>query len=262
VELRDKVVLLTGASEGIGAACAAAFRAAGARLSLTARSREKLAAVAAGEEVTTPADLQVAEDRRRVVDETLCRFGRIDVLVNNAGVGLYAPAHAASIDDTRRMFELNFFAPLELIQLVTPGMKARGTGAIVNVSSIGGKVTLPWFTLYSATKFALGALTEGLRMELRRDGIHCMTVCPGYVKTRFQQNILSGDVPPALGGLRNRWAITPERCAEAIVSGLRRDANTVVTPATGWFFIGLERIAPSLVHRRMENIYHEQRVNR
>lgn len=259
MELEGKVVLITGASEGIGAACARSFRARGARLALTARSAEKLAAVASGQEAAIPGDLLDPEHRRTVIAETLRRYGRIDILVNNAGVGLYAPAHRAGMEDTRRMFELNFFAPLELIQLVTPGMKERHSGAIVNVSSIGGKVTLPWFTLYSATKYALGALTEGLQMELRQDGIHCMTVCPGYVKTRFQQNVLQGEVPPALGGMRARWAITPEQCADAIVRGLSRDAHTVVTPATGWLLVALERIAPSLVHRRLERLYHQQR---
>jgi short-subunit dehydrogenase len=261
MHLEDKVVLITGASEGIGAACAAAFRSRGARLALTARSREKLAAVAGAGDTVIPADLLVAEDRRRIVEETLARYGRIDVLLNNAGVGLYAPAHRAPMDETRRMFELNFFAPLELIQLVSAGMKERRSGAIVNVSSIGGKVTLPWFTLYSATKFALGALTEGLRMELRREGIHCMSVCPGYVKTGFQRNVLKGDVPAALGGMRQRWAITPEQCAQAIVNGLLRNRTTVVTPATGWLLIALERIAPGIVHRQLESIYHEHGSN-
>jgi short-subunit dehydrogenase len=261
MHLEDKVVLITGASEGIGAACAAAFRSRGARLALTARSADKLAGVAAGGEAVITADLLNAEHRRRIVEETLHRYGRIDVLVNNAGVGLYAPAHRAPMEETRLMFELNFFAPLDMIQLVTPGMKARRSGAIVNVSSIGGKITLPWFTLYSCTKFAVGALTEGLRMELRRDGIHCMTVCPGYVKTRFQQNVLQGEVPPALGGMRQRWAITPEQCAEAIVGGLLRDRATVVTPATGWLLIALERVLPGIVHSRFENIYHEHGSN-
>jgi short-subunit dehydrogenase len=257
MRLEDRVVLITGASEGIGAACASAFRARGARLALSARSAGKLAAAAAAADLTISADLLAPQQRQVIVERTLERFGRIDVLVNNAGVGLYAPAHAAAMEDTRRMFELNFFAPLEMIQLVVPGMKARHSGAIVNVSSIGGKVTLPWFTLYSATKYALGSLTDGLRTELRRDGIHCMTVCPGYVKTRFQQNVIRGDVPDALGSMRQRWAITPEQCAEALVRGLMRDANTVVTPRAGWLLIAAERVLPSIVHRRMESIYHQ-----
>jgi len=139
-------------------------------------------------------------------------------------------------------------------------MRAQGSGTIVNVGSIAGKVTLPWFTLYSASKYALGSLTDGLRMELRSFGIHTMTVCPGYVRTRFQQNVLAGS-PPKLSGLRERWAITPERCAEDIARGIERGARTIVTPATGWLFIGLDRILPALIERQLESIYLEQGMN-
>ncbi len=258
MRLNGKVVLITGASEGVGAACAAIFQSRGAVVVVTARSADKLRSVAGLSGLAIAADLLQEADRRRVIDETLNRYGHIDVLVNNAGVGLYAPAHIAPAADTRRMFELNFFAPLHLIQLVTPQMKERRSGAIVSVSSIAGKVTLPWFTLYSATKHALASLTDGLRMELRRHGIHCMNVFPGYVRTRFQHNVLSGDVPEALGGMRQRWAITPEQCARAIVRGLERDAKTVVTPATGWILIALERLFPSVVHRQLEEICYRQ----
>jgi short-subunit dehydrogenase len=157
------------------------------------------------------------------------------------------------------MFELNFFAPLELIQLAAPYMKRQGDGAIVNISSIAGKVTLPWFTLYSASKYALGSMTDGLRMELRRAGIHSMTVCPGYVKTGFQSHVLHGSVPEAVGGMKSRWAITAEECAQAIVKGLERNARTVVAPAAfGWLFVVLERLFPWLVDRQLEAMYWKQ----
>ncbi|MEJ7606180.1 MAG: SDR family NAD(P)-dependent oxidoreductase [Bryobacteraceae bacterium] len=144
-------------------------------------------------------------------------------------------------------------APLDIAQQAAVYMKAQRGGMIVNVGSIAGKVTLPWFTLYSASKYALGSLTDGLRMELRSYGVHTMTVCPGYVDTRFQQNVLSGD-PPALGAPARRWAITADRCAEAIVRGIEREARTVVTPASGWVLIMLERLFPTLVDRQLEKI--------
>ena len=95
---------------------------------------------------------------------TLERFGAIDLLINNAGVGLYAHSWSASMEDVRQLMELNFFALLGMIQLVAPHMRNRRSGMIVNVSSIGGKMPLPWATLYSASKYAVTALTEGLRM--------------------------------------------------------------------------------------------------
>jgi short-subunit dehydrogenase len=97
-------------------------------------------------------------------------------------------------------------------------------------------------------------------MELQSFGIQTMTVCPGYVRTQFQQNVLAGS-PPKLSGLRQRWAITPERCAEDIARGVERAARTVVTPATGWLLVGLSRILPALVERRLEKIYLEQGMN-
>src|SRR5260370_2420725 len=99
------------------------------------------------------------------------------------------------MDDARALFELNLFAPLALTQLVVAGMQERKRGTIVNISSIAGKVTLPWFTLYSVSKFALGSLTDGLRMELKPYGIHAMTVWPGYVNPDFQAHALRPQPP-------------------------------------------------------------------
>src|SRR3954464_12555137 len=153
MQIDKKVVVITGASEGIGAACAAAFRKRGALLSLTARSQERLEAVGGAEALVTPGDLRDERTRASLIERTMKRFGRIDILINNAGVGLYQPAHRADLASVRAMFELNIFAPLDLIQKAVPHMKKSGGGTIVNVGSIGGKITLPWFTLYSATKY-------------------------------------------------------------------------------------------------------------
>jgi short-subunit dehydrogenase len=136
-------------------------------------------------------------------------------------------------------------------------MKQAGGGAIINIGSIAGKVTLPWLTLYSATKYCLGSLSEGLRMELKQDGIHVMIVCPGYILTRFQRNALAGS-PPDLVGRGKRWAISPEDCARDIARGLERDAPTVVTPRSGWAFIAAQRMFPRLVESRLEKIYRKQ----
>jgi short-subunit dehydrogenase len=189
-----------------------------------------------------------------VVNRTLDRFGAIDILVNNAGIGLYAPAWQAPLNEAHFLFELNFFAPLGMIQLVVPHMRQRGAGMIVNIGSIAGKVPLPWFTLYSATKFALGSLTEGLRMELADDGIRTMIVCPGYVKTEFQGHALVGQPPDRL--LRGKkFAISAEQCAEAVARGVERNARTVVTPASGWALILAQRLFPSLVEAQLKKIY-------
>jgi len=232
MRIDGKVVLITGASEGIGAACAAEFARRGAKLSLTARSEEglKRAGLAA---LVTPGDLTDEGTRRRVVARTLERFGAIDILINNAGVGAYLPSWNMPMEEARRLMELNFFALLDMTQLVVPHMRARSSGMIVNIGSIGGKMVLPWSTLYSASKYAVGALTEGLRMELRREGVHAMLVCPGFVKTGFQDG----------AGIALHSA--------AIRRGVERDARTVLTPRAGWILVALARVFPAIVQTRM-----------
>jgi short-subunit dehydrogenase len=253
MQIKDRVVLITGASEGIGAACARAFEKRGARLSLVARNSERLAAVGGTNTLRTAGDITSVEIRRSAVARTIERFGQIDILINNAGMGLYSAAWNAPMEDAHRLFELNLFAPLALTQLVVPYMRERKQGAIVNVSSIAGKVTLPWFTLYSVSKFALGSLTGGLRMELKPFGIHAMTVCPGYVKTEFQAHALGTRPPDAIMKGR-RFAITPEECAAAIARGVERDASTVVVPRIGWIFVALSRLFPRSVESKLAAI--------
>jgi len=249
MRIDGKVVLITGASEGIGAACAAEFARAGAKLSLTARSEEglKRAGPAA---LVTPGDLTSGDTRRQVVARTLERFGAVDILVNNAGVGTYLPSWNMPMEEARGLMELNLFALLDMTQLVVPHMRARHSGMVVNIGSIGGKMVLPWSTMYSASKYAVGALTEGLRMELRRDGVQAMLVCPGYVKTGFQEHVRGGRVPADV--LRSRrYAITAEQCAVAIRRGVERGARTVLTPRAGWILVALGRLFPATVQARM-----------
>lgn len=253
MRIEGKVVLITGASEGIGAACAAEFARAGARLALTARNAAGLAKAGGSGALTIQGDLTSDPDRREIVARTLDRFGVIDILINNAGIGTYQPSWNIPLDDARRLMELNFFALLALTQLVAPHMQERRSGMIVNVGSIGGKVVLPWMTVYSASKYALGALTEGMRMELRNHGVSTMLVCPGYVKTGFQQHVIAGKAPAPVERGR-RFAITPAECAHAIRRGVERDARTVVTPKAGWILVALARLFPSAVQARMADM--------
>jgi uncharacterized protein len=249
MKIEGKVVVITGASQGIGEACAAEFARAGARLSLIARNEDRLLR-ASPDALCTAGDITSPETRRLLVDRTLERYGQIDILINNAGIGLYRPAWDSPMDEVRGLMELNFFAALALTQVVVPHMRARRTGLIVNVGSIAGHLTLPWMTLYSASKSALGTLTEGLRMELRRDGVRAMLVCPGYVKTGFQKSVLAGQPPDEV--LRGRrMAITPAECALAIRRGVERDARTVNAPRAGALLVAAMRLFPSIVERRM-----------
>ena len=248
-------MLVTGASEGIGAACVKLLRARGANLSLASRSEEKLARAAAPGDLVTPIDLTSPDSPRRLVERTVERFGRLDTVINNAGHGIYWPVADSPERETRALFDLNFFAPLALAQAVVPHMRRQGSGTIVNIGSIAGHVALPWMPLYSASKSALGALTDSLRMELKRDGIHVMLVCPGYVLTDFHSHSF-GLQPPARVTDGKRFAISPDRCARDIVNGLENGARIVVTPRWGWFMIGMHRLAPRLVEAHLMQLNH------
>ncbi len=253
MEIRDKVALITGASEGIGAACAAALRKRGAKLSLIARSRQNLEAVGGPEAVITAGDLTDPAIQKTAIEATIARHGRVDILINNAGAGVYSPSWDSPQAETRKMFELNLFAPWQMTQLAVPHMRAQSGGVIVNVSSIAGKVTLPWFTLYSASKYALCSFSDGLRMEVRQFGIRVISVCPGYVDTGFQRHILAGEVPRAVAGGK-RFAVNADACAAAVVRGIERNARTVVTPRIGWLFIVAARLFPRVVDAQLERI--------
>jgi short-subunit dehydrogenase len=252
MDLGNKTALITGASSGIGRATAHALASEGARLILTGRSRERLDEVAhevsPAEAVVIPADLCERASLEKLAAEARDRFKAIDILVNCAGVGMYVPSFDADPVMLRRLFELNFFAPVDLTARLLPAMP-RG-GAVVNISSIGGKVPLPWLSLYSASKYALNGYSDGLRMELNGRGIQVMCVCPGFVETPFRDNVLVGRIPPAVNRQR-RFKITAEQCAAAIVDGLKKGKRTVVTPRIGWALVALVRLFPGVIFPRM-----------
>ena len=246
---RGKVILITGASEGIGAALATACRARGAMLSLVARNAERLREIGGPDAVITVGDITHEAIRRKAIEATVARFGRLDILVNNAGRGLYYRASDTPIDEARALMELNFFAPLALAQLATPHLRAS-KGSLVNVASIAAQIALPWLPIYSASKFALASLTSSQRMELHKDGVHVLCVYPGYVRTAFQDHAI-GPRPPQVVVQGKRFAVTPEQCAETIIRGIARRRNTVVTPWIGWGLVWLHRFFPALVESKM-----------
>lgn len=252
--LKGKVVLITGASDGIGAQLAASLAMRGASLSLVARTESKLrdviARTAAPNAIFTPGDITVEAVRQDAIQKTLSAFGRLDVLINNAGRGLYYRASDTPIDEARRLMELNFFAPMALAQIATPHLR-HARGALVNISSIAGQISLPWLPVYSASKFALASLSGSQRMELRRSGVNVMCVYPGYVKTEFQDHAI-GPKPPQVVVEGKRFAVTATQCAEAIVRGIENRRRTVVTPRIGWALVWLYRLFPRLVESRME----------
>ncbi len=189
--LAGQVVLITGASSGIGEATARRLARAGAKVVLAARRLDRLEALAREIDPTGVTVLVVAgditseADRRVLVTEALKKFGRIDALVNNAGFGTRGALEMVPVEAIRRNFETNVFSLLALTQLVVPAMRERGNGCIVNIGSVAGKIARPLSSIYDATKHALEAFTDGLRGELRPFGVRVALIRPGFIQTEF-----------------------------------------------------------------------------
>src|SRR5215831_10943019 len=192
--LRDKVVLITGGSRGLGLVLARHICAQGGNVTLIARDPDELARAKAdlvprgGMVLTIQCDLFDAAQIKAAVRQIIDRFGKIDILINNAGIIQVGPLEHMTREDFERAMQLHFWAPYELISQIVPEMRTWGGGRIVNISSIGGKVAVPHFGPYSASKFALTGFSDAIRAELARDNIRVTTVAPGLMRTGSHVN--------------------------------------------------------------------------
>jgi short-subunit dehydrogenase len=193
-DLRDKTVLITGGSRGLGLVMAREFARHGARLALCARDEEELERARLDlerfgvEVMVVRCDVRNRQEVNDMVAAVNARFGNVDVLVNNAGVIQVGPLEVMTEEDFEQAMQAHFWAPLNTIMAVLPSMRQRKSGRIVNITSIGGKVAVPHLVPYSASKFALVGLSKGLRAELMKDGISVTTVCPGLMRTGSPRN--------------------------------------------------------------------------
>jgi NAD(P)-dependent dehydrogenase (short-subunit alcohol dehydrogenase family) len=184
-DLKDKVVLITGASGGIGEAAARAFSREGARVAISARRREKLEQVAAGIPgcLVLPADLSDEEQVRQVMEKTFAAFGTIDILVNNAASIIVSSADQVKSEDLIRAFRTNLVAPVIACQVFYEYMKPRGGGQVINVGSPGFMMGIPFYSPYVCSKAALSAWTRTIQSEWAGTGIIISEYFPGYIKT-------------------------------------------------------------------------------
>ncbi|HJQ33514.1 MAG TPA: SDR family NAD(P)-dependent oxidoreductase [Pyrinomonadaceae bacterium] len=193
-DFEGKTVLVTGGSRGLGLVLARQFAAEGASVAICARDPQELERarrdlVARGARVFAfPCDVTERAQVRELVEVVTKRFGRVDVLVNNAGVIQVGPLETMTLEDFEQAMNVHFWGPLYTTLAVLPQMRARGEGRIVNVSSIGGKISVPHLVPYSASKFALAGLSDGLRAELAKDGVVVTSVFPGLMRTGSPRN--------------------------------------------------------------------------
>jgi short-subunit dehydrogenase len=221
VQLKNARVIVTGASSGIGRAIALEFGRRGARAALASRNRQALEEVAAlikaagGSAVVIPTDATAEGAVKHMADEAIRELGGIDILVNNAGQGLSATIGDASSADVEALFALNVLAAAAAIRAVVPIMRAQRSGMIINISSMAGRVVVPRIGYYSASKFALTAIGDALRMEESHRGIKVMNVFPGTTRSSFGENRL---------GTRGRQAhqVLPPVSAEKVARRIAR----------------------------------------
>jgi short-subunit dehydrogenase len=253
-----QVVVVTGASMGLGRALALEFARGGATVVLAARSRERLDAVEKELEALTRAppqtralvvatDVTRRDDLERLVDATIAKFGRLDVLVNNAGFGVSSLLELLPVGELDRIFAVNVFAPLHLVQIALPHLERSGRGIVVNVGSVIGRRAVPVLGAYCMTKFALAAFSESLRAEVSRRSVHVVHVEPGLTTTEFSRNrVLIGDAPREYD---QRFAMSAEEAARRAVAAVERRRDRVVLTFTGKLLILANALAPGLINR-------------
>lgn len=226
MDLRDRIVFITGASSGIGAACAEAFARIGARLLLCARRRDRLEQLAEHLRRTYNADVHIfaldvrdAATVQQAIDSLPEDWQAIEVLVNNAGLSrALDPVYANKIEDIDLMVDTNVKGLLYVTRAVVPGMLARGRGHVINIGSIAGHEVYPGGTVYCATKHAVGAITRGLKLDLHGTPIRVSTVDPGMVgETEFSLVRFGGDAERAARVYEGTRPLTPADVAEAVV---------------------------------------------
>ncbi len=247
------MVWITGASGGIGEALALRAAAAGAKLVLSARRIDALERVRAAcpdpaRVALLPFDLE-RFDAEAMHLAAVRHFGPIDILVNNGGVSQRSLLVDTRMETYRRLFEIDFFAVVALTRAVVPAMQLRGRGHVVTISSVTGKVAVPFRTGYSAAKHALQGFMDAARAELARDGLVFTTVCPGFVRTEISFNALRGD-----GSRHNRLdpgqagGISAQACASRIWQAVEHDCAEVLIGREAWA-VRLQRFAPALLRR-------------
>lgn len=248
--LKDKIAVVTGASSGIGEATARELSRRGAAVVLAARNRERIEGVAreivsgGGRALAVEADVGDEESVRRLVERAVEEFGSIDVLVNNAGVGLAGRVEELEIEDFRRVLEVNLVGPLSCVQAVLPHMP-RG-GSIVNVSSVIGKRPIPKVGGYCASKSALNAVSGALRVEVADRGITVTSVYPGTTRTEFSERSLRTRAE------RKGWrpeGVSPQRVAERIARAIERGERDVYVSPRDRAFVAASTLFPSTFDR-------------
>jgi 3-hydroxy acid dehydrogenase / malonic semialdehyde reductase len=253
--LAGKTVLITGASSGIGGACAEAFARFGARLLLCARRSDRLETVAARVRSIGPVDLHTfaldvrnAEEVERVMREIPSEWGVVDVLVNNAGLARgFGKLHEGDQSDWDEMIDTNVKGLLYVTRAVAPGMVERGRGHIIQIGSIAGHAVYPGGAVYCASKYAVNAISQGLKADLHGTGVRVSTIDPGMVRTEFSLVRFHGDEVRAESVYAGMIPLSAEDIADAVVYCATRPPHVNINQI---IMMPTDQSSATLVHRR------------
>ena len=248
---KDKVVIVTGASSGIGLASARLFSSLGARVVMAARSLEKMEAESAGKDniLCVKTDVSVEDECRRLIEETVRRFGRIDILVNNAGLSMRAMFRDLDLKVIERLMAVNFWGTVYCTKYALPYL-LESRGQVVGVISIAGYSALPARTGYSCSKFAIRGFLDTLRIEHLHDGLGVLIFAPGYTESNVRNAALVAD-GSAQGKtpLEEGKLMSAERCAEYLAKGLRERRSEMILTPLGKATVLMHRLFPRLTDR-------------
>ena len=251
MDLSGKVVVVTGASMGIGEAIAKEFVDRGASVVFSSRDLSRAEAArqrvgGAARTIALTCDVTKRSEIEKLLAQTLSRFQRVDVWVNNAGYGLMDSVESMDMQQCRRMFDTNLFGTIDAMQLVIPIMKKQREGTIINIASTAGHIAVPFMAAYCASKHAMRAMGNAARVELRGTGVNVLTVCPGYISTDFSVNAVKGKERLRLGAAVKR-RITADRVAKTVLRGYVGRKRELSVPWRDYIVIKLYENLPSLV---------------
>lgn len=256
---KDKVVVVTGGTDGIGRALVEALLAQGAKVATCARNHDKLYQLQTEHPSaalhTMVADVSSENDCRRFIEMTVKVLGGIDILINNAGISMRALLKETSIETIRRVMDINFFGALYCTKYALPFIVER-KGSIVGVSSIAGYRGLPGRSGYSASKYALQGFMEALRTELLNDGVNVMWVCPGFTASNIRNAALNKDAnAQGESPMDEGKMMTAAECAQHILEAVRKRKRTLVLTFTGKRTVFMNRFFPRLADKLVHKFF-------